>query len=238
MAEVGLPLLAHREAAFGDADVGGPVPELALRVMRGRALRLVGDQQLEDHGARLLGALAGALHHHAVARRADAGRRQHALAFDLHHAGAAVAVGAVARFRLIAEMRDLRPVARGGLPDGLARLRLDVLPVEGEADDFLFRDRDHFSSSGKYLRIDVRGLGAAWPRPQIEASRMTCDSSSSSGTSQLFSRISFTAFSVPLRQGVHWPQDSSSKKRMRLRATAFMSSRSEDRKSTRLNSSH
>src|SRR3546814_17986743 len=66
--------LAHREAAFGDADVGGPVPELALRVMRGRALRLVGDQQLEHHGARLLGALAGALHHHALARRADAGR--------------------------------------------------------------------------------------------------------------------------------------------------------------------
>src|SRR3546814_10951177 len=83
--------LAHREAAFGDADVGGPVPELALRVMRGRALRLVGDQQLEHHGARLLGALAGALHHHALARRADAGRGQHALALDLPHAGAAVA---------------------------------------------------------------------------------------------------------------------------------------------------
>src|SRR3546814_3596619 len=65
------------------------------------------------------------------------------------------------------------------------------------------------------LRIDIRGLGAAWPRPQIEASRMTCDSSSSSAASQDFSLISFTAFSVPLRQGVHWPQDSSSKKRMR-----------------------
>src|SRR3546814_9852318 len=128
-------------------------------------------------------------------------------------------------------MRDLRPGARGGLPDGLARLRLDILSVQREADGFRLGDCDHyFSSSGKYLRIYVRGLGAAWPRPQIEASRMTCDSSSSNGTSQLFSRISFTAFSVPLRQGVHWPQDSSSKKRMRLRAT--------DRKSTRLNSSH
>ena len=39
--------------------------------------------------------------------------------------------------------------------------------------------------------------------------------------------ISLTAFSVPLRQGVHWPQLSSSKKRIRLRATAFMSSLSD-----------
>src|SRR3546814_16459706 len=85
----------------------------------------------------------------------------------------------------------------------------------------------YFSSSGKCLRIDIRGLGAAWPRPQIEASRMTCDSSSSSAASQDFSLISFTAFSVPLRQGVHWPQDSSSKKSLRLTAAAFKSSLSE-----------
>src|SRR3546814_15595608 len=94
MAEVGLPLLAHREAALGDADVGSPVPELALWIVRGLALRLVGDQQLEHHGARLLGALAGALHHHAVARRADAGGGEDPLALDLDHAGEAVAVGA------------------------------------------------------------------------------------------------------------------------------------------------
>src|SRR3546814_7265201 len=50
MAEVGLPLLAHREAALGDADVGSPVPELALWIVRGLALRLVGDQQLEHNG--------------------------------------------------------------------------------------------------------------------------------------------------------------------------------------------
>jgi hypothetical protein len=36
-----------------------------------------------------------------------------------------------------------------------------------------------------------------------------------------------TAFSVPARQGVHWPQLSSSKKRIRLSATAFMSSLSD-----------
>src|SRR3546814_8852682 len=109
----------------------------------------------------LLGALAGALHHQALARRAVAGRGQHALALDLHHAGAAVAVGAVAGLRLVAEMRDLRPGARRGLPDGLARLRLYILSVQREADGFRLGDCNHyFSSSGTYLRIDVRGWGA------------------------------------------------------------------------------
>src|SRR3546814_18001689 len=80
----------------------------------------------------------------------------------------------------MAEMGNLRPIARRGRPDGLVGLRLDVLPVQREADDFRLGDCNHyFSSSGKCLRIDIRGLGAAWPRPQIEASRMTCDSSSS-----------------------------------------------------------
>src|SRR3546814_1684573 len=82
-------------------------------------------------------------------RRADAGRGQHALSLDLHHAGAAVAVGAIARLRLVAEMRDLRPGARGGLPDGLARLRLDVLPVQREAD----RSEEHTSELQSLMRI-------------------------------------------------------------------------------------
>ena len=56
---------------------------------------------------------------------------------------------------------------------------------------------------------------------------MTWASSSSRGSSHSVSLISLTAFSVPTRQGVHWPQLSSSKKRMRLRATSFMSSRSD-----------
>src|SRR3546814_17806884 len=110
MAEVGLPLLAHREAALGDADVGSPVPELALWIVRGLALRLVGDQQLEHHGARLLGALAGALHHHAVPRRADAGGGEDPLALDLYHPGAAVALGAVAALRRIAQRGNLRTI--------------------------------------------------------------------------------------------------------------------------------
>src|SRR5262245_13651143 len=86
------------------------------------------------------------------------------------------------------------------------------------------RQLAHLRSSGKYLSTDRTGLGAAWPRPQMEASAITSDRSASRSGSQLPALISWTAFSVPLRQGVHWPQLSSSKKRIRLSATAFMSS--------------
>ena len=41
------------------------------------------------------------------------------------------------------------------------------------------------SSCGKYLITQSTGFGAAWPRPQIEASRITCDRSASSGRSHL-----------------------------------------------------
>ncbi len=63
-------------------------------------------------------------------------------------------------------------------------------------------------------------MGAAWPRPQMEASRITCDNSASSGASQRSAAIRALALAVPTRQGVHWPQDSSSKKRITLRAAS------------------
>src|SRR3546814_19831470 len=145
MAEVGLPRLAHREAAVGDADVGSPVPELALWIVRGLALRLVGDQQLEHHGARLLGALAGALHHHAVARRADAGGGEDPLALDLDHAGAAVAVGAVAGLRRMAETGHLLPMTSRGLPDGTVGIPPDFLPVTRDSGDLRPGDGHQYS---------------------------------------------------------------------------------------------
>src|SRR5215470_7823692 len=80
------------------------------------------------------------------------------------------------------------------------------------------------SSSGKYFSTHRSGLGAACPSPQIEASRIRPDSSVSSASFQGPCAISFAAFSVPARQGVHWPQLSSSKNFIRLRATALISS--------------
>ena len=98
------------------------------------ALGLVGDQQLHDHLAGLVGALGGSADHHAFAGFTDAGRGQRALAVDLDHAGAAVAVGAVARLVGVAQVRDGRAFALGHLPDGFAGQGGDVLAVEGEGD--------------------------------------------------------------------------------------------------------
>src|SRR6185437_3946739 len=89
-----------------DAHFVGPAPELGLRVMRGRTFRLVGDQKLEHHFARGFGALRDGFDFHAFGRLADTARSQHTLAFDLDHAGAAIAVGAVARLRRITKVRN------------------------------------------------------------------------------------------------------------------------------------
>src|SRR5581483_12003874 len=56
----------------------------------------------------------------------------HALALDLHHAGAAIAVGAVAGLGRIAQVRNVDAFALGDLPDGLARLRRHLAAVERE----------------------------------------------------------------------------------------------------------
>ena len=77
------------------------------------------------------------------------------------------------------------------------------------------------NSSGKYLITEVSGFEAAWPSPQIEASRIAWLNSSSNSRFHTGRSISIAAFWVPTRHGVHWPQLSSSKKRIRLSAAPF-----------------
>src|SRR6185437_1231375 len=85
----------------------------------------------------------------------------------------------------------------------------------------------HATSSRKCFSTIFTGFIAACPNPQIEASPITRESSCNKSSSQRRPDISLTAFSVPTRQGVHWPQLSSSKNRIRLSATARMSSLSD-----------
>ncbi len=134
MAGVGLPAFRGREPALGHLDLFGPVPEFRIGIVRGLARRLVGDQKLHHHLLRRDRARAGRFHLHADAGRALAGGRQHALAFDLDHAGAAIAVGPVVGFGRIAQMRDFVALAFCHLPDGLAVGGLDLLAVEFELD--------------------------------------------------------------------------------------------------------
>src|SRR5690349_835692 len=112
-------------------------------------------------------------------------------------------------------MRDLGALAVGDLPDRLVGTGLDLLSVQGEAGRLA-----HDTSSGKCFSTDFTGLAAAWPRPQMEASVIACDNSAMSAAFHFGCASNLTAFSVPTRHGVHWPQDSSSKKRIRLSATS------------------
>ena len=61
----------------------------------------------------------------------------------------------------------------------------------------------------------------------MEASRRVCARACRRAGSQSSARTCSSSFSVPRRQGVHWPQDSSAKKASRLSATARSSSWSE-----------
>src|SRR4029079_3764921 len=128
-----------------------------------------------------------------------AGRGEHTLARDLDHARAAIAIRALA-FR-VAKPRDRHAEAIGDLQDRFVGTRGDRGPVERELDErglgLDFRHGGHDGASlrpglvpasavaaiswGKYLMTQRMGLGAACPSPQIDASAMTCESSSRSG---------------------------------------------------------
>ena len=95
---------------------------------------LVADQELEHHLAREFGALAGRLDLHIRRGLAHAGGGEHPLALDLDHARPAIAVSAIPGLGQPAEMRDLNASPVGDLPDGFARLGLDLGAVEEEGD--------------------------------------------------------------------------------------------------------
>src|SRR5580704_8990982 len=247
--------LALGKAAGHGLEPPHGLPKLGIRIVRDFDRRLIGKQKLGDHLARGLGAVGLRLHFHARRRRAQAACRKHALALDLDHADAAIAVSPVAGLRRKAQMRQLDVEPARGAKDRLAGANVDLAFVDGEriralvrlgiAHEWIARlDRPIvtwlslpcfgyqcrsgvFSSSGKYFSTQTSGLGAACPRPQIEASRIKADNSSSSAGSHGPCAISSAAFSVPTRHGVHWPQLSSSKNFIRLRATAFTSSLSD-----------
>ena len=74
----------------------GIVPKFGVRIMRGGARRLVGDQKFHHHLAGGPGAVVVAMDDHALAGCADTACGEDALALDLDHAGAAIAIRAVA----------------------------------------------------------------------------------------------------------------------------------------------
>jgi hypothetical protein len=143
--------------AAGNAHRRRPLPERRLIVGPLLARPHVAREQLEHHAARLHCALRLRRHFHAGRRLADARRGQHALALDLHHARAAVAVDAVARQVHVAQVRDLRAFALSHVPDGLAGCCGDFLAVELE-NDRIAHFKDPFRNS---VSRWLTGFGAA-----------------------------------------------------------------------------
>ncbi len=127
-----LDRLALGEAAGLDLLALGDLPQLGIRIVRVRLIRLIGHQQLGHHAARGRGAVGVGLHLHAGRRRADAACRQHALALDLDHADAAVAVRPIAGLRRVAQVRQLDVEPARGAEDGLARADVDLALVDEE----------------------------------------------------------------------------------------------------------
>ncbi len=122
--ELGLLVLAVEfrgiAVAAGDAHRRGPLPERRLIVGPFLARTHVAREQLEHHAARFRSTVRLRRHFHAGGRLADARRRQHALALDLDHAGAAIAVDSVAGQVDMAQVRNLRAFALGDVPDRFA----------------------------------------------------------------------------------------------------------------------
>src|SRR5262249_28658922 len=149
---------------------------------------------------------------------------QHALPFDLHHARPAVPVRPHAGH--ITKTRDLDPILVSDFEDRLIGIAAHGRAVQNERDRRSFHEAVarlllHYStSSGKYFNTVRTGLGAAWPKPQIDASIMACDNSCSRGASHRRCSINSRALTVPTRHGVHWPQDSSAKNFITLRAAS------------------
>src|SRR5205807_1079088 len=94
------------------------------------------------------------------------------------------------------------------------------LAVDRQLDHLLRRGEDdaaHVANTFRFTIADATAFAAVWPRPQIDASRITCASSASVCSSSSWARPAARRCSasswrtVPTRHGTHWPHDSSRK---------------------------
>jgi hypothetical protein len=97
-----------------------------------RRLGHVRQQQLEHHFLCRPGAVASGMDSGARRGRATAGGREHALALDLNHAGAAIAIGSQAI--AIAEVGNVDAMAARDLKQCFAGARFDCSAIEFEGD--------------------------------------------------------------------------------------------------------
>ena len=123
---------------------------------------VIRNEKLEHHIARHLRALGRGVDLHAGSRFAQTACREHALAFDVDHASATIAVRPVTRLRRVAQMRDVDPFALRDLPDRLVGVRRHVAPVEREGDGVV-AGRHVFVVAARH-RITTSPMASSAPR--------------------------------------------------------------------------
>ncbi len=94
----------------------------------------IGEQHFQNHFLALDCTLTLRLNFHAFGRAATAAGGQCALAFNLNHAGPAIAIGAHSIF--VAKVGDINSVALSSFEDRLALKGVNGLLVEFEFDSF------------------------------------------------------------------------------------------------------
>src|SRR5882724_2275555 len=213
---------------------------VALQVVlhrRGQRQINRGGQEFQYHPPAQADARGIGLHDHARLDLPRTGGYQDPRAFDFDHADTAdIDRGQILQ---IAQCRDVNVLAPTGLEYGRPFWHPDRIPIDAQFDvasGATGRVPSHDASSGvKYLSwamADSMALGAVCPRPQIEASRMTCAMSARRASSSWsepsnwlsISRCSHSSWrTVPMRQGTHCPHDSSRKKAAIRDRTAFIS---------------
>src|SRR5260221_3249788 len=199
--------------------------DVAQRVRRGREVDGRAEQ-LEYQAAARLHALRVRVHDHPCLDLARARRYERARPLDLDDADAAD-VHRVQRVA-VAERRRLDAEPAAGIEDRRALGDAHGFAVDGQLDEsFRCGDADggHWAGTPRFIIADSTALAAVWPRPQIEASRMTWLRSASTASSFPFalpaaSRCRAASWrTVPTRHGTHWPHDSS-RKNSAMRRTA------------------
>ena len=121
-----------REAARCQIYSIGPLPEFRVPVMSSCPARLIGREHLNNYGPGLASAIGFGVYDHPFGWLAQTGCSEYPFAFNLNHAGSAIAVGTVARLRRVTKMGYFRSLACRDFPDGFVRRGGDIATVEYE----------------------------------------------------------------------------------------------------------
>src|SRR5436309_12220159 len=123
---------------------------------------MVHQQELDDRVLRLLHAIGGGDHHHALLDRRGAARLELGHALDLHEAHAA-GTHRLAELGLVAEVGDLHVALLGGVHEHHALGRLHLAAVDLERDQLRFRSSHYaaWSAGGAPTLASILSRSAA-----------------------------------------------------------------------------